>query len=57
MYLPESIERFVEDQAFSPSYDLEHRKTEKERQLAQEKGGKRVGEEPNHTTAKKPGPL
>jgi hypothetical protein len=30
-----------------------YRKTEKERQLADRKGG---GEEPNHTTAGKPGP-
>jgi hypothetical protein len=29
-----------------------HRKTEIERQLAHGKGGKRVGEEPNYTTAK-----
>jgi hypothetical protein len=31
-----------------------HRKTEKERR---EKGGEGVNEEPNHTTARKPGPL
>jgi hypothetical protein len=36
-----------------------HRKTEKERQLADGRGGEEVvGEEPNHTTAaRKPGPL
>jgi hypothetical protein len=35
-----------------------HRKTEKERQLAEGRGGKGVhGEEPNNITARKPGPL
>ncbi len=34
-----------------------HRKTEKERQVADSGGGEGVGEEPNHTTARKPGPL
>jgi hypothetical protein len=34
-----------------------HRKTEKERQLAARRRGKRVGEEPNHMTARKFGPL
>jgi hypothetical protein len=34
-----------------------HRKTEKERQLVDGRGRKRVGVEPNHTTARKPGPL
>jgi hypothetical protein len=29
-----------------------HRKTEKERQLADGRGGKGAGEEPNHMTAK-----
>jgi hypothetical protein len=33
------------------------RKTEKERQLADGRGGKEVDVEPNHTTARKPGPL
>jgi hypothetical protein len=33
------------------------RKTEKERQLADCKRGKGVGKEPNHTTARHPGPL
>ncbi len=33
------------------------RKTEKESQLADGRGGKGVGEEQNHTTARKPGPL
>ncbi len=33
------------------------RKPEKERQLADGRGGEGVGEEPNHTTARKPGPL
>jgi hypothetical protein len=34
-----------------------HRKTEKEIQLADGRGGKGVGEDPNHTTARQPGPL
>ncbi len=67
-----SIEGFIEDRAFSRSYDLaprppppsspvskidrRHRKTEKERQLAAGPG-EGVGEEPNHTTARKPDPL
>jgi hypothetical protein len=34
-----------------------YRKTEKERQLADGRGGKGVSEEPNHTTPRKPGPL
>jgi hypothetical protein len=33
------------------------KKTEKERQLDDTRGGKGVGEEPNHTTARKPGNL
>ncbi len=33
------------------------RKTEKERQLAEGRGCEGVGEEPNHTIARKPGPL
>jgi hypothetical protein len=67
-----SIEWFIEDQAFSPSYDSapppllpsvsstdKKRKTEKERQLADGRGGEGVWalwEEPNHTKARKPGP-
>ncbi len=47
----------MNDQAFSPKYDLArpatHRKTEKEGQLADGRGG----EEPNYTTVSKPGPL
>jgi hypothetical protein len=31
--------------------------TEKERQLADGRGGKGLGNKPNHTTARKPGPL
>jgi hypothetical protein len=72
-WIPESIERFTEDQAFLPSYDLAppqppslclsrqearpatHRKTEKERQLPDRRVGEGVREEPNHTTARKPG--
>jgi hypothetical protein len=34
-----------------------HRKTEKEKQLAHGRGGEEVDENPNHTTARKPGPL
>jgi hypothetical protein len=34
-----------------------HRNTEKERQLADGRGWRMWGEEPNHTTARKPGPL
>jgi len=34
-----------------------HMKAEKERQLVHCRGGKGVGEEPNHTTTRKPGPL
>jgi hypothetical protein len=66
------IEVFIEDHAFafvrfgysptpSPTLPIArpatHRKTEKERQVADGRGGKRVGEEPNHATARKPGPL
>ncbi len=64
-----SIERFIEDQAFWPSYvialppplrplphsrkyKLDRRHTGK---LMEE--GKGVGQEPKHTTARKPGPL
>ncbi len=34
-----------------------HGKIGKEKQAADRKGGKGVGEEPNHTTTRKPGPL
>jgi hypothetical protein len=34
-----------------------HRKTEKEIQRAYGRGEEGMGEEPNHTTARKPGPL
>ncbi len=64
----ESIDRYIEDQAFSLSYDLAppplfpvckarpatHIKTEQERQLAVGGGG---GGGPNHTTARKPDTL
>jgi hypothetical protein len=67
----ESIERFIDDHAFSPSYDLapppppstsSTGNTQEDRQLrnrenmlmGEEAGG---GKEPNHTTARKPGPL
>jgi len=40
-----------------PSGSATHRKTEKERQLADGIGGKGAGDEPNHATARKPGPL
>ena len=65
--IPESIERLIEDQAFSPFFDLApplfrqhvrpatNRKTEKERHLGDEREG--VGKEPNYWTAIKPGPL
>jgi hypothetical protein len=68
---PESIEWFIEDQTFSrrtisllphplpplPSGSStgEHWKTDKQRQLADGRLG--VGEEPNQTMARKPGPL
>ncbi len=68
----ESIERFIEAHAFLRSYDLAarpplpplpsvsrpatHGKTDKERQVADGRGGQRVGEEPNHTTARKSDP-
>jgi hypothetical protein len=60
----------IDAKAFSRSYDLvlahplpsasstgNRQETEKERQLVDGKGGKRVGEEPNHKTARKLGPL
>jgi len=69
----ESIEALIEGQFFFQAVDsaprppspisrqsagpATHRKTEKERQLADGRGGKGVGVEPNHTTARKPGPL
>ncbi len=69
--LSESIKGSIEDHAFSLSYDLAprspspvsklnqvtQRKTEKERQLADKRGGKGVGEEPNHTIERKSDPL
>jgi hypothetical protein len=56
----ESIEWFIEGQVFSPSYDAvsstaTHTKTEKERQVADRRGGEGVDEEPNHTTGEKSG--
>jgi hypothetical protein len=59
---------FIEDQAFSPSYNLAPspplpsvsstgRKTEEERQLSARRKGKEVGEKTNHTAARKDGPL
>ncbi len=64
----ESIEGFIEDQAFSRLYDLAppplpsarqatHRKIEKEKHLANGRRRGGVGEEPNHPSARKPGPL
>ncbi len=66
----ESIEWFIEDQAFSPSYDLAPPPLSRQKvvSLAQSScvspvemnDGRReegVGEEPNHTTVRKPGPL
>jgi hypothetical protein len=66
----ETIELFIEDQALSPSYDLApppprrppsvnssrpatHKKTERDILLTKEG----VGVEPNHTKARKPGPV
>jgi hypothetical protein len=61
-----------EDQAFSLSYDLapypspppssgsstgDTQENQKERPVADEKGGKGRGKEPSHTTAIPPGPL
>jgi|688.fasta_scaffold1139158_1 hypothetical protein len=66
---PDSIELFIENQAFSPLYDLappppplSRRKLyrrHKERYLADGRwgGGGECGEEPNPTTARKTGPL
>ncbi len=70
----ESREWFTEGQTFSRSYDLAsrpispplpsvsrpatHRKTDKDRQVADGRGRHGVGEEPNHSTARrKPVPL
>ncbi len=39
----------------SSTGEATHRKIEKERQMADERKG--MGEKPNHTTARKPGPL
>jgi hypothetical protein len=47
-------------QAPSPLSKLDGRhtkKTEKERRLADGRGGDGLGEEPNYTTVRKPGPL
>jgi hypothetical protein len=67
-----STELFIEDQAFSPSYDsdppqppplspvskLDKRNTGRLRKRDNSLKGGGVGEEePNHTTARKPGPL
>ncbi len=69
-----SIELFIEDQTFSPSYNLVPSvplpPLSREQlisvsqssfvslvELTGERGGKAVGEEPNHMPAKKPGPL
>jgi hypothetical protein len=44
----------------SPASKLDqrqHKETDEEIQAADGRGGKRVGEELNHTTARKPGPL
>jgi hypothetical protein len=56
-FLAASIDWFIEDQAFNlvSKFDRRHRKTEKERQLADGRGG--AGEEPNHRMARKPGSL
>ncbi len=68
----ESIEWFIKSQAFSRSYDLVPRPLtltsvsstgdtqedrEREAVCRWEVGGRGVGEEPNHTTARKLGPL
>ncbi len=63
---PESIERFIEDEAFPPSYDLApprplppyrvsqaRQNTETEKDLVDEGGGGEL----NHTMARKPGHL
>jgi hypothetical protein len=42
---------------FPPISKATHRKTEKEKQVTDVKGGKGMGEEPNYTTERKPGSL
>ncbi len=54
-YSGESIECFKPDQAFLPSYDLAPPPTLYP--LAEGGVGEGVGEELNHSTARKPGPL
>jgi hypothetical protein len=44
---------FMEDLAFLPSFDM----AEKERKLVDWRGGGGDGEEPNHTTTRKPDSL
>jgi hypothetical protein len=70
--LPKSIEYFIEDQTFSPSYNFDIPYTNSPSQqvvsllslpvcrrssLLTGDGGEGVGEEPNHTTARNSGPL
>jgi hypothetical protein len=73
LYIPESIVRFIEDQAFSPTYDLaslllpslhsnvskldSHTGRLRKRDNLLTETGEGVGEEPNHTIARKTGPL
>ncbi len=68
VFFTESIECFIEDQAFSPSHDLppppvsklDWRHTGRMRKRDSLLTGERgygVGEEPNHKTARKPGLL
>jgi hypothetical protein len=52
---PERIALFLEGQAFSRSYDLAPRPSPPS--LLTGEGWRGVGEEPNHLTATKPGPL
>jgi hypothetical protein len=56
----------IDDKAFSPSYDLVHPALplppappplQSPVELSDGGGGEGVKEEPNHTTARKPGPL
>ncbi len=71
-YIPESIEWFIEDQAFSPlSYDLappppplpsesstgDTQEDWERETTADGRGGGVVGTEPNHAAERKPGPL
>ncbi len=51
----ESIERIIEDQAFSSSRDLAPPPPSPP--LYRQQGGRGLVEEPNHTMARKPGPL